>query len=144
MVLSKPKAYLLLISAFIALALFYQTVWLFSSTVNGKIVQYSRGVGKSKSLSFVEANYEVNNELFNSVYLRNGYLNNDGNIPIRYLIFCPGVSRMDTVSGNWGLVFSTGLSYFLITTICFLHRDIIPKDKKVKIQVKPPFISVYP
>ncbi|KIC90672.1 hypothetical protein OI18_23225 [Flavihumibacter solisilvae] len=143
MILSKLKAYLLLISSFIILALLYQTVWIFSSSVNGKIVEYSKGAGKRKHVSFVEANYRVNNKLFNSIYLRNGYTNNDGNIPIRYLNFCPGISRIDTVSGNWGIVFSTGLLYFLIITISFLHRDIIPHGKKVNFQFRLPFISVY-
>ena len=121
----------------------YQAIWLLSNCTSAVIIDSGKGpYGAAHSIDYVTVAYLVGNKEYHETYLRNEIGSNVDSIDIKYLKFAPSFSRPDNLSGNWGIVFSIFLVYFLVLTIAFLRPDIIPKDKNIRFSFTRPFVSV--
>ena len=118
--LSKLQTYFLLLSTVTLICLLYQTIWLFSDTANGRILQFGRGAGKQfKAVGNVTVQYAVNWTEYTDTYLRNGLPDTTRVVSIRYLSFAPSVSRLNSWVGNWGLVIVILVLAFFCLSISF-------------------------
>jgi hypothetical protein len=144
MQLTKLRAYLALQSTVILLCLLYESVWLFSKTAAAEITGYGHlsNYRRARSVNTIDAYYTVDGQDYDASYLANAFVSADGKMPVRYLIFAPSISRPDTLMGNWGLPFVVFTIFFLISTIAFLQKDIIPHETLFILSKKRPFIKL--
>ena len=97
---------------------------------------------RQSSVNTVDAFYVVDGKEYDASYLRNEYSSPDGTLPVRYLIFAPSISRPNTLMGNWGIPIVTFPIIFLISTIAFLQKEIIPHESIFVFNKKKPFIKL--
>lgn len=142
MLLDKWEAYKKAILGGVLMLLLYQSIWIFSRVTTGTYLGDIKGTGRFKSVSSVDITYQVNNISYEDSYLRNDFSTIHGEAEIRYLIWAPSISRLNTFMGNWGNALTILFVYILILTFIFIHKDIIPKGGKIKIGTKPPFIMI--
>ena len=141
MTLSKVGAYFFFIFCLIVLILCYQFVWVFSRTTQGEIMNFGRGVGKPyRVIENVRICYNANNKVYVDTYLRNGLKDTTHQVRIKYLVFAPSVSRMDTLIGNWGLVIVLSVMVLLCLSISFLIQDIVPNGSVFRLSGSFPFV----
>ena len=142
MTLSRTKTYFLLLGLCLCFCLLYQGIWLISGITMGRIVDFGRGSGRGyRSIENVEVAYEVDYHEYTSYYLRNGIPNTIDYIPIKYLLFAPSWSRMNTTTGNWGFVLVFICVTFSILTVIFLQKAIIPFNAQFIISKRFPFLK---
>jgi len=142
MILSRTKTYFLLLGLFIGICLLYQGIWLISSTAKGDILSFGHGSGRGyRSIENVEVNYTVHDVMYDVFFLRSGTPKYDSTVQIRYLLFAPSWSRINTFAGNWGLVLVTSAVFFSILTVVFLQKQIIPYSAQFIFGKKFPFLK---
>lgn len=144
MQLTKLRAYLTIQATVIGLCLLYEGAWLFSRTTTAGITSFGHlsSYRRGHSINTMDAYYVVDGKEYDASYLRSGYFSTDGLIPVRYLIFAPSISRPDTFMGNWGVPIVTFPIIFLISTIAFLQKEIIPHETIFVLSRKKPFIKL--
>ena len=141
MKLSKFSAYLLFVCAILVILLCYQGVWLFSKATHGEILNFGHGSGKGyKHIENVRIQYAVDNKIYEDTYLRNGLKDTTRQIAIRYLLFAPSISRVDTFIGNWGFFVVVFVIAILCISIFFLIQDIIPNGSVFIVSRAYPFV----
>jgi hypothetical protein len=119
MLLSKFQAYLLFVALLVTTVLLYQSIWLFSGKTEAQVMEFGKGSGDYKQVEHVVLVYVVNYKTYRQNYLRSELPFNTTTVRIKYLLFAPSISRMDTLVGNWGLVLSVSAIIFLSLTIIF-------------------------
>jgi len=144
MQLNKLKAYLALQASVLLLCLLYESVWLFSRTTTAGITAYGRlsSYRRARSINTLDAFYTVDGKEYDASYLRNAYSSPDNKLPVRYLIFAPSISRPDTLMGNWGVPIVAFPIIFLISTIAFLQKEIIPHETIFVLSKRKPFLKL--
>jgi hypothetical protein len=144
MILSKIKAYFLIVSVIFGSLLFYQGVWLISGTIPGHIESFETSGRHGKQIDYIKVNYQVNRVKYSNTYLQNNHPYNDRSIQVRYLLFSPGISRMNTFAGNWGFIIVVLSTVLPFITICFLVKEIVPSNAKFILKKRFPFLQLYP
>lgn len=142
--LDKWTAYRRAIAGGILLLLFYQSIWIFSTVTIGTYLGDLKGTGRFKSVNSVDIKYQVKDIVYEDSFLRNDFSTIHGEAEVRYLRFAPSVARLNTFMGNWGNALTVLFVYVLILTFIFIHRDIIPKNARIKITSHSPFIMIIP
>jgi hypothetical protein len=121
----------------------YQTIWFLSRTVDGKVIEFDKGPGKRfKQIESVTIMYSVSHRSYTRTFLRSGVPFDSERVCIRYLSFAPSVSRLNTPAGNWGLVSGIFLTLFLILSIIFLKKDMIPSGCHFIFSFRHPFVKL--
>jgi len=110
----------------------------------GKIVGFAGG--SYKSIEIVDVVYEVQQQEYTHReytrhYLHGGIPDTIDYIPIRYLLFAPSWSRMDTTVGNWGAVWVFICVSFAILTVIFLQKTVIPFSARFILDKRFPFLK---
>lgn len=144
MQLTKLRAYLTIQATVILLCLLYESAWLFSRTTTAGITGYGHlsSYRRGHSVNTLDAFYVVDGIEYDASYLRNEYTSPDGRLPVRYLIFAPSISRPNTLMGNWGVPIVAFPIIFLISTIAFLQKEIIPHETIFVLSKTKPFIKL--
>jgi hypothetical protein len=143
MTISKKKAYLVLVTLICLSCFLYQLVWLISGTTNGTVLQFGHGVGRGyKKIEYVSAEYTVRTKTYVDQYLKSDVPDTASTISIRYLLFAPSISRLNTTVGNWGLTLVVFVILFSCTTIVFIKNDIIPNNSFFTLKSQYPFIRL--
>ena len=143
MKLSKFSAYLLLVFSLIVILICYQSVWLISNSTKGEILNFARGSGKGyRQIENVRIQYHVDNKVYEDTYLRSGLKDTTREVTIRYLLFAPSISRVDTFIGNWGLVVVVFVILILCISIFFLIQEIVPNGSMFILSRSFPFMHL--
>jgi hypothetical protein len=145
MLLNKKQTYLLFQAIFIGCLLLVQLFWLFSKTTEGEIVSFDRAAttGKWKHIETMTVSYRVGLDQYTSVYTRNRTPLWQKQIAIRYSIFFPGISRLDSFITNWGEYMIWYLIFFLATSmIFFVPNDVLPKGTMFEIRSRFPWFKI--
>ena len=124
MLLSRVQVYFLFVALLVTTVLLYQSIWLLSGKTEAQVLEFGKGSGDYKQVEHVAVVYVVNNKTYRDNYLRNELPLNTSKVRIKYLLFAPAISRMDTFVGNWGLVLSVSTIIFLSLTIIFFSPAI--------------------
>ena len=113
----------------------YFSVWIFSRTVTGVMV---RPYEPNK----ITVAYEVDGQLYKESYMRNGWNYQKTKVPIRYSIFNPEVSRVNTFMGifaeplAWWLVFLIASAMLLLTNnAVFSKGTVFILQKKISMDI---------
>ena len=143
MKISKVKAYFLIMLIGVLSCLLFQGVWAVSHVTEGEVIEFGNGPGRRfKGITSVTIRYSVSGVEYVDTYLRSGVSLKTQVVPIRYLTFAPSVSRLNTPSGNWGLISALFLVFFLSVTILFLKNDIVPHRSYFTLNTKRPFVTL--
>src|SRR5688572_3016692 len=106
MLLTKLKFYILLQLLSITLLLLYQGIWLISDTTQGQVVNFGKQLIRSshkriENSGTIVVRYTVKGIIHEEEYTRNGTPLWQQTVPIRYLLFAPSISRLNSFIGQW-------------------------------------------
>ena len=116
--------------------LLYFSVWIFSKTVTGNMV-------RPYEPNTVTVKYQVEGKTYQESYMRNGWDYQKTKVPIRYFIFNPKVTRINTFMGifaeplAWWLVFIIASAMLLLT-----NNGVFSKGTIFILQKKFPWIAM--
>jgi hypothetical protein len=143
--LSKTKTYFILQGVFLCCILLAQLFWVFSKSTNGQIIEFSRAAsqGKWKHIELMTVRYWVAYHEYTETYTRNETPLAQKTISIRYSIFFPSVSRLNTFEGNWEEYLIWYLIFFGATTmIFFVPNTVLPKGTMFEFCKRYPFVKL--
>lgn len=143
--LSKRQLYFTLHALFIGCSLLYQSIWLFSKTTTAYCYAYNEEqlVERGESPGTLVYHYMVEGKMYRETTTRNELPLNQHYIQVRYLSFCPSVSRLDSFYGNWaGFVLAWGLFFVITSMIFFIPNETMPKRSYFYFTRKRPFIHM--
>lgn len=145
MLLSKTKTYLLLQAIFVFCIAVVQLFWAFSRTTQGEILEFNRAAdrGKWKQVETITVRYWVDYKEYTETYTRNKTPLWQKDIPVRYSILFPGVSRVDSFLSNWGEYMIWYLVYFLATTMLFfVPNEVLPRGTMFRLKPRHPVVTI--
>ena len=114
----------------------YFSVWIFSRTVTGNVISPFEP-------NTVTVSYQVDGKNYTESYMRNGWDYSKRKVPIRYFIFNPEISRINSFMGifaeplAWWLVFLIASAMLLLT-----NNAVFSKGTIFILQKKFPWISM--
>ena len=109
----------------------------------GQILDFGRGSGSDyKHVENVTVRYVVDDNEYTNIYLRNELDLTLKSVPIKYLLFSPSFSRLDTFAGNWGLVLVVFVIVLFCLSISFLIQQIVPNGTIFYLSRKIPFVRM--
>lgn len=141
MKVSKFQLYLLFACCFTMLCLLYQSFWLFTKTATGKILGLDKGEGEYDVVDVMNVSYVVGEKEYTDFFLRNGVKDTARQIQIEYFAFRPEWSRIDSFTGNWGMLIAVGAFFFISLTIIFLTPGLIPQNATFLLSKRFPFFA---
>jgi hypothetical protein len=145
--LNKRQTYFAILIFWVFLCLVYQSIWIFSRTATAEIY----GVSKSnfgrphstlREVTWLEASYRVGEKIYYDSYLKDGYDLQNYQFKVRYLIFCPSLSRADTFVSNWGPLILFFVLMGIVTSIVFIRKDIFSDQVVIQLHTRRPFIKI--
>ena len=143
--LSKVRLYLVLHALFIGVILLYQSLWLFSTTSMAYCYAYNgeylarRGINPGTLVY----HYGAGENIYRSTSTRNETPLDQHTIQIRYLTFCPSVSRLNTFEGNWlGYLIAWGIFFVITTMIFFIPNETMPPRSYFYFSKQKPWIHM--
>lgn len=125
------------LNGLIAIGLFfYFSVWIFSKTVTGDLI-------RPYEANKITVRYTVDGTTYTEKYMRNGWENQKLKVPIRYFIFDPEMSRVNTFLG----IFAEPLAWWLVFLIAsamllLINNQVFSKGTVFILQKKFPWISM--
>lgn len=148
MLLTKLKFYILLQLLAIAVLLTYQGMWLISNTTEGRIenfgsdsYRYKRKKERSGSMT---VSYKVNGITYKEEYTRNETPLTQKTVCIRYLLFAPSISNLDSFIGQWLGSLIVLLIFFLASSmLLLLHNTVFSKGTLFELNRRFPFIQMH-
>jgi hypothetical protein len=123
------------------LCLLYQSFWLFTKTATGKILGLDKGEGEYDVVDVMNVSYVVGEKEYTDFFLRNGVKDTARQIQIEYFAFRPEWSRIDSFTGNWGMLIAVGAFFFISLTIIFLTPGLIPQNATFLLSKRFPFFA---
>jgi len=149
MLLTKFKFYVLLQLLSIVLLLLYQSIWLFSSTTEGRIENFGRQLGRRVSKRVENSgtmvvSYTINGTTYEEEYTRNETPLWQKTVRIRYLLFAPSISNLDSFIGQWLGPLIVLLIFFLASSmILLMHNTVFPKGTLFELSRLYPYIQMH-
>ena len=143
MLLSKTSFFIILLTLIATPFLLYKVIWLARSTktngtmsFNGKSIT-GQIMHRYSVILFMAGNDSI---WFNG---NDNLLFKEGEtVPVRYISSHPSEARINIFSAIWGDTVVYGGIPVLILLVIFLHPQIIPRQSKIKLATKRPFIEV--
>ena len=143
--LSKLKLYIVFHALFIGIVLLYQSVWLFSKSTTAYCYAYNEEqlLSRGESLGTLVYYYLAAGKMYMETSTRNETPLTQHNIPVRYLVFQPAVSRLDTFEGNWlGFIMAWGIFFVITSMIFFIPNETMPKNSYFYFTKRKPWIHM--
>jgi hypothetical protein len=120
----------------LSILLIYFAPWLFSKTVAGKVITPYES-------TMVHVQYMVGNKTFIGSFMRNGIEFSQRDIPIRYLSFDPGTSRINSFMGLWAEPLAWWGVFLLASVMLLLtHNTVFSKGTIFQLHKKFPWVSM--
>jgi hypothetical protein len=139
---SKFRFYLLFQCIFIFGVLSYQLLWYFGKTTIADCYVYGR-MNELKNSGTLAYRYFVDDKKFEDYATRNEIPITQETIEIKYLPFCPSMSRLNNFSGNWLGFLIAYLICFTISSIIFLiPNDTMPRNSYFYFTKKKPWVNM--
>ncbi|MES2880568.1 MAG: hypothetical protein V4676_00370, partial [Bacteroidota bacterium] len=114
--------------------LLYFLPWIFSSTVDGKIIS-------PYAPSTLHVVYTVNDKEYDGEYMRNGISLRSENVTIRYLRFHPSASAINSFMGMWAEPLAWwGVFLFASAALLFTNNGVFSKGTVFQLQRKFPWL----
>lgn len=132
----KIKMFLLLNGLIAVCLIFYFMPWLFSRVTEGKIIT-------PYETTTLHVSYTANGKTYYDSYMRNGIMFSQRTVAVRYLIFHPQTSRINSFMGMWAEPLAWW-SVFLVASAMLLltHNGVFSKGTIFQVHKKFPWISM--
>ncbi len=144
--LSKFKFYLLLQYIFLIPVMCYQLCWYFGKTTTADC--YVKGIVRpdydnTETSGTLFYSYEADGKLYEDYATRNGTPISQKNIEVKYLSFCPSLSRLNTFEGNWlGFIIAYGIFFTITSIIFFVPNETMPRNSYIYFTKQKPWVHM--
>ena len=90
----------------------------------------------------MNVSYVVGEKEYTDFFLRNGVKDTARQIQVEYFAFRPEWSRIDSFTGNWGMLIALGVFFFISLTIIFLIPGLIHPNATFLLSKRFPFLYI--